>query len=165
MAYEDDPIERARCVWEENEGPAPDHFAAMAAVLRLEQLMGAVLDRTLREHELSRTGYLILITLYLKRDRTLSMGQLSKRLVLHPTTVSLVTDKLQRRQLVSRSPSPTDRRAIFASLTAEGVQTVSTVSRTLSEVNYGLEGVNSRTAIALTEMIRQVRQSMGDADD
>jgi DNA-binding MarR family transcriptional regulator len=163
MADEVDPIEWARHVWEENKGSEPDYFAAMSAALRLEQLVGAALDRSVREHSLNRTGYLILVELYLQPDRTLSMGQLSKRLLLHPTTVSLVTDKLQARQLVLRSPHPTDRRTILASLTDEGARILAAVSQSLGEVNYGLVGVTNRMAITLTEVIRLVRQSMGDA--
>ena len=162
MADKVDPIDWSRCRWHEREGPAPDYFAAVAAVLRLEQLVGATLDRSIRESDLSRTGYLILVALYLKQDRTLSMGQLSKRVLLHPTTVSLVTDKLQARELVTRSPHPTDRRTILASLTEAGAHTLSVTSDALSELNYGLEGVSPRMAITLTEIIRQVRQSMGD---
>lgn len=162
MADHIDPIEWTRRQWEAGNGPEPDYFAAMAAVLRLEQLVGLALDRQIREHGLSRTGYLILVTLYLQEDRTLSMGRLSKRLLLHPTTVSLVTDKLQARELVLRSPHPTDRRTILAELTDDGARALVTVSESLSEVSYGLEGVTNRMAITLTEVIRQVRGSMGD---
>jgi DNA-binding MarR family transcriptional regulator len=162
MADQIDSIEWCRRRWEENKGSEPDLFAAMGAVLRLEQLVGGTLDRLLRGYGLNRTAYLILVTLRLKRDRTLTMGQLSKRLLLHPTTVSLVIDKLQTRELVTRSPHPTDRRTILATLTDEGADTLTTVSESLSKHNYGLEGVDSRTAIALTETIRRVRQDMGD---
>jgi DNA-binding MarR family transcriptional regulator len=163
MTDEGDPIERARHVWQENKGPEPDYFAAMAAALRLEQLVGAVLDRSVREHGLNRTGYLILVELRLQADRTLSMGQLSKRLLLHPTTVSLVTDKLQARELVLRSPHPTDRRTILASLTDDGMRILSATSEALGAVNYGLEGVTNRMAITLTEVIRLVCRDIGSA--
>ena len=163
MADEIDPIEWSRRAWDDNKGPAPDHFAAMSAVFRLEQLVGAALDRALREHGVSRTGYQILAALSLEPDQTLAMGQLSKRLLLHPTTVSLIADKLQARQLLTRSPSETDRRTTLASLTDEGAHVLSVISESLSEIDYGFEGVSSRMAVTLTEIIRQVRQDMGDA--
>jgi len=165
MADEIDPIEWSRRAWEDNKGPGPDHFGAMAAVFRLEQLIGTTLDRALREHGVSRTGFQILAALSLEPDRTLAMGQLSKRLLLHPTTVSLIADKLQARQLVARSPSETDRRTTLASLTDEGAQMLSVISETLSEINYGFEGLSSRMAVTLTEVIRQVRRDMGDSQD
>jgi DNA-binding MarR family transcriptional regulator len=163
MAEEIDSIEWSRRSWDQKNGHEPDYFAAMAATLRLGQLVGATIDRALRDHGLNRTGFLILAVLYLKSDRSLSMGQLSKRLLLHPTTVSLVADKLQERQLVLRSPSTTDRRTIFATLTDDGAQTLMAVSEQLGEVNYGFEGVDTRMAITLTEIVRQIRHSMGDS--
>jgi DNA-binding MarR family transcriptional regulator len=158
-----DSIEWCRRRWEDSKGQSPDLFAAMAAVLRLELLVGGTVDRLLREHNLNRTAYLILVTLHLKSDRTLTMGHLSKRLLLHPTTVSLVVDKLQARELVIRSPHPTDRRTILATLTDGGASTLTAVSESLSAVNYGFEGVDDRMAVTLTEVIRHVRQDMGDA--
>jgi DNA-binding MarR family transcriptional regulator len=164
VAEAGDPIERARHVWKENHGSKPDYFAAMTATLRLEQLVGAELDRLLRTYRLNRTGYLILVELLLCQDNAaLTMGQLGKRLSLHPTTVSLVTDKLQARRLVRRSPHPTDRRALLASLTEEGARVLSTVSESLGAANYGLEGVTNQMAITLTEVIRLVCQSIGEA--
>lgn len=157
-----DSIEWSRRRWIENDGIDPDLFAALGSVLRLEQLVGATLDQLLREYKFNRTAYLVLVTLRLKRDRTLTMGQLSKRLLLHPTTVSLVIDKLQARDLVTRSPHPTDRRTIHATLTDEGVATLTTISESLSKLNYGFQGVDGRMAIVLTETIRRVREDMGD---
>jgi DNA-binding MarR family transcriptional regulator len=162
MADDIDSIEWSRRSWELRNGPEPDFFAAMTAVLRLGQLVGATIDRALRDHGLNRTGFLILAVLYLKSDRSLSMGQLSKRLLLHPTTVSLVADKLQERQLVLRSPSTTDRRTILATLTDEGARTLIVISEQLGEANYGFEGVDARMAITLTEVVRHVRHDMGD---
>jgi DNA-binding MarR family transcriptional regulator len=158
-----DSIDWSRRRWQEVEGSHPDHLAAMAAIFRLEQMVGSALDRALREHELTRNGYLILVTLRLKRDHTLTMSQLSKRLLLHPTTVSLATEKLQARGLLVRDAHPTDRRTILASLTAEGVRVLALTSDSLGGVQYGLEGVNERLAVTLTEIIRYVRQEMGDA--
>jgi DNA-binding MarR family transcriptional regulator len=157
-----DSIEWARRRWEAGNGPGADHLAAMAAILRLEHRIAETLDRTLREHDLNRNGYLVLVTLFLKSDRTLAMGQLSRSLMIHPTTVSLVVDKLEARELVSRAPSATDRRTTLSTLTDAGVTTLMTVSESLSESNYGLEGVPVRMAISLTEMMRAVRQKMGD---
>jgi DNA-binding MarR family transcriptional regulator len=162
MAEKLDSIEWSRRRWLESDGPGPDHFAAMAGLMRLEQMVGSAVDRILREHDLSRTAYLVMVTLRLDRQRTLSMGQLSKRLILHPTTVSLMTEKLQNRGLVERRPHPTDRRTVLAALTDEGTEVLASTSRSLADAQYGLGGVSDRMATALTEMIRHVRNDMGD---
>jgi DNA-binding MarR family transcriptional regulator len=162
MAEELDSIEWSRLRWREFEGPGPDHFAAMAGLMRLEQMVGSAVDRILRENNLSRTAYLVMVTLRLDRQRTLTMGQLSKRLLLHPTTVSLMTEKLQNRGLVERKPHPTDRRTVLATLTDEGTEALATASRSLADAQYGFGGVSDRMATTLTEVIRHVRNGMGD---
>ncbi len=134
----------------------------MAAVMRLHQVVGAELDRALREHDLTRTAYLILCTLRIAGDHTLPMGQLSRRLMLHPTTISLVADKLEKRALVTRAPHPTDRRTVLATLTGEGVAALADANRTLAQAGYGLPEVSDRLAITLTEVVREVRERIGD---
>jgi DNA-binding MarR family transcriptional regulator len=162
MSERRDSIEWSRLRWKEAKQPEVDHFAAMAAILRLHQIVGSSLDRLLREQNLSRTSYLVLATLQLAKDQTLPMNQLGRRLILHPTTISLTTDQLQERGLVTRKPHPTDRRTTLASLTPDGVRTLTTVNQSVGGSHYGLDGVSDRLAITLTEVIRQVLGALGD---
>jgi DNA-binding MarR family transcriptional regulator len=157
-----DSVEWSRTRWIEAGQPDPDHFAAMTAVLRLTQGVGASLDRMLREQDLGRTAYLVLATLCIARDGTLTMSQLSKRLIMHPTTISLVVDQLQTKGLVDRGPHPSDRRTVLATITPAGHATLTKASTALAAGGYGLDGVSDRLAITLTEVVRQVREAIGD---
>jgi DNA-binding MarR family transcriptional regulator len=69
----------------------------MAAILRTHQAMTASIDATLRTHGLTRTGYLLMTTLLLSRDGTRPLGQLSRHLMVHPITVALALDQLEKR--------------------------------------------------------------------
>lgn len=158
-----DSIDWARARWAELDGPDPERFAASAAVLRLSALVGANLDRALKEHDISRTAFLIMSTLRIAKDQSLTMSQLSRRLVLHPTTISLVVDQLQERGLAERSPHPTDKRTVLATLTDEGATALRAASETLSQSGYGLAGVDERGVIVLAEAVRHVRNALGDA--
>lgn len=160
-----DNIEWSRERWVKAGEPAPDHFAAMAAVLRLNNLMGATIDRVVKEHDLSRTAYLILATLYISKDRTLTMSALSRRLMLHATTISLVVDQLEKRALVTRSQHPTDRRTVLAGLSRTGVKALREANIDLAEAGYGLGDTSDRLAITLTEVVRSVRVVLGDEDE
>lgn len=159
---EADSIDWARGRWAALGEPDPERFAASAAIFRLSALVGTTLDRALKEHDLSRTAFLILSTLRIAKDESLTMSQLSRRLVLHPTTISLVVDQLQARGLVTRSAHPTDKRTVLAALTPAGEETLSTANKTLSQTGYGLDGVDERVAIVLTEAIRSARQALDD---
>lgn len=157
-----DSIEWSRRRWAEAGQPDPDHFAAMAAVLRTHQVVGAALDRTLRVHDLSRTAYLLMSTLQMSSGGTRPLGQLSRHLMVHPTTVTLVIDQLEKRGLVSRAGHPTDRRTVLATLTEDGGELMDKANRALAEIGYGLPGVSGQLAVTMTEILRQVRERVGD---
>jgi DNA-binding MarR family transcriptional regulator len=159
-AAEHDPVEWMRQRWLERDAPLPDHFAAMAALLRTSILLTEELDRILREHQLSRTGYLILITLQMSDLETRPLGQLSRALLVHPTTVTLAVDQLARGRLVRRVPHPSDRRTILAKLTPAGRQAAVAASAALADSCYGLTGLSAEAASRLTADLRAVRSGL-----
>lgn len=162
MAERLDSIAWSRQKWKERQGPAPEAFAAMVGTLRFAQLVRARLEQLLREHDLTLTTYLIFATLWLEHDRTLTLGTLSRRLMLHPTTVSLVVDKTHARGLATRARHPSDRRTVLVSLTDEGEHLLTVLSETLSRMNYGLAGVDDTTTASVVETITRALNSMGD---
>lgn len=157
MGPDADPVESIRQLWSASNLPAPDHFAAMAALLRTHQAMITELDRRLKPHGLSRTAYLLMATLLISRDHTRPLGQLSRHLMVHPTTVTLVIDQLESRGMVARSPHPTDRRTVLATLTDAGRDAAAKTSEDLAEVQFGLRGVSEPLAQRATVVLRQIR--------
>jgi DNA-binding MarR family transcriptional regulator len=157
-----DSVEWMRQRWIEHGAPRPAQFAAMASLLRTSVVMTNELDRVLKELQLTRTGYLVMITQQMSRDATRPLGQLSKALLVHPTTVTLVIDQLEKSKLVRRKPHPSDRRTILAQLTPKGHEMVEKASAALAEVGFGLKGISDATASRVTADLRRVRQALGD---
>jgi DNA-binding MarR family transcriptional regulator len=162
MSERDDPVEWSREQWLAHDQPAPDQFTAMVAVLRTHQAMTAAIDATLRTHDLTRTGYLLMTTLQLSRDGTRPLGQLSKHLMVHPTTVTLALDQLEKRKLLNRRPHPTDRRTVLATLSPAGRELLDKVTRALADNDFGLAGVDSRLSHRVVSVLRDVRSRIGD---
>jgi DNA-binding MarR family transcriptional regulator len=157
-----DSVKWMRLRWWEHKESRPEHFAAMASLLRTTILVTDELDRVLKECQLSRTGYLILITLQMSRGQTRPLGQLSKVQLVHPTTVTLAVDQLEKAGLVRRVPHPTDRRTILARLTSEGDQMAERASDALAKIGFGLGDVSAATASQVTASLRKVRVALGD---
>ena len=115
------PIRAAYEVFEETGLPGADHFLLMSAVLRANENIHANLKRALRPHKLSVTQYLMMANLHLRGPhRALLLGRLAKRMLVHPTTVTLKLDKLEERGLVVRKRHPKDRRGVLVSITTAG---------------------------------------------
>ena len=157
-----DSVEWMRQRWLEHRAPRPEHFAAMASLLRTTVVLTEELDRVLKQNQLSRTGYLILITLQMSQDETRPLGQLSKALLVHPTTITMAIDQLEKAGLVRRVPHPSDRRTVLAELTAQGRQAAGHASAALAEVNFGLRDTSEATAVRVTGDLRKIREALGD---
>jgi DNA-binding MarR family transcriptional regulator len=163
MTERQDPVEWSREQWIAHDQPAPDQFTAMVAILRTHQAMTASIDATLRTHELTRTGYLLMTTLQLSRDGTRPLGQLSRHLMVHPTTVTLALDQLEKRKLVRRNPHPTDRRTILAVLTPAGQEILDKATKALADNDFGLTGVDGELSRQVVDVLGDVREHIGDA--
>jgi DNA-binding MarR family transcriptional regulator len=162
MSEPQDPVEWSRQQWIAHDQPAPDQFTAMVAILRTHQAMTSAIDATLRTHDMTRTGYLLMTTLQLSREGTRPLGQLSKHLMVHPTTVTLALDQLEKRKLLKRKPHPTDRRTILATLTPTGRELLDKVTKALSDTDYGLTGVDVKLSGRVVDVLREVRGHIGD---
>lgn len=141
---------------------APDHFAGMGALLRTHRAMTETLQRALEPFDLTLTAYLLLTTLLMSRDATRPLGQLSKHLMIHPTTVTLLIDQLEKRELVGRLPHPSDRRIVLARLSPTGRRLTLKASEAAATHNFGLGPLDDDGARRLAEILRSVRQGLGD---
>ncbi len=77
------------------------------------------LTRVAAANELSLTQLRVLAIL---RDRRLRVTVLADHLGLEKSTLSGLIDRAERRGLVARAPSPSDRRAVHVFLTAAGAE-------------------------------------------
>lgn len=99
----------------------------------------------------------------MSRQGTRPLGQLSKHLMIHPTTVTIVVDQLEKRELVRRSPHPSDRRITLAKLTPAGRRLTTRASKAAGAANYGLgPNIDRDKALELTTALRSLRAGLGD---
>jgi MarR family transcriptional regulator, lower aerobic nicotinate degradation pathway regulator len=123
----------------------------------LAQLSFAVhgtLERRAAEHDLSMIQTRLLGVL---RDRAPSMNELAKLLLLDKSSITGLVDRAERRGLVARVPSTTDRRAILVSLSAKGRSLVSEVSTGFeSDVVKMLACLSASDRKALSELVSKV---------
>src|SRR5207245_10892513 len=118
-------------------------------------------DELLKQFDLTRTGYLLMVTLFLSKDQSRPLGQLSKQLMVHPTTITLVVDQLEERRILARNAHPTDRRTTVVKLTKAGRDRAEQVTAGLVRAKFGIP-VPKDMAVELVELLRLVRREIGD---
>lgn len=158
-----DPVDWARHFWRQYDlGSAEDSFIAMSSVLRFHRLITDSLEAELKRFKLNLTDYMLLMTLQLSSSGTRLISGLAKNLLVHATTATLATDRLEGRGLLIRTPHPTDRRATQVSLTDEGRTLVREASDALAAFDFGLQGTTAAERQRLVTLIARFRRASGD---
>lgn len=156
----DDPLDWARYHWETKSDEPVDAFLAMSAVLRASSLIVALVDRVLKPYDLTRTSYLFLMSLHLSGAWKLS--RISQYLLVHPTTVTMLADRLEARELVVREAHPRDRRATLCRLTADGEALAEQATKELAAENFGIPSSDPAMARQVFELMQQINAAAGD---
>jgi DNA-binding MarR family transcriptional regulator len=156
-----DPLDWVLEHWQAQDRPDAEHFLAVSALFRTHQAVTARQDELLKQFDLTRTGYLLMVTLFLSKDQSRPLGQLSKQLMVHPTTITLVVDQLEERRILARNAHPTDRRTTVVKLTKAGRDLADKVTAAMAKVNFGIP-IPQEMAVELVELLRNVRREIGD---
>jgi DNA-binding MarR family transcriptional regulator len=160
-----DPVDWARHFWRRHGlGDHEDAFVAMSSVLRFQRLMVDSVETALRPSKLNLTDYMLLMTLQLSETGTRLISQLARNLLVHATTATLATDRLENRGLIARSPHPTDRRATQVSITPTGRQLATLATDALRDVDFGLAGSDLADQRDLADILSSLRRAAGDSD-
>lgn len=157
-----DPIEWIRHYWPAGALGDPRKFLAMGSVLRLHQLVASAMDRVLKDFGLTRNGFLMLATIQFSERGSKLLGRIASHMMLHPTTVTALADRLEEQGLVERQPHPTDRRATFIVITPAGQALLRKTTQALDAADFGLVGLTPAQAQKLVELLAPIRMSAGD---
>jgi MarR family transcriptional regulator, organic hydroperoxide resistance regulator len=96
---------------------------------------------------------------------TLPLGQLSKKMYLHPSTVTGVVDRLENKGYVARGRDGTDRRIVTVSLTAAGQELAKTAPHAVQgKMIYGLRKLKRAELHVIYESVRKLAEIL-EADN
>ena len=162
MADIDDPPKPA------NPGRDPFVAAALRAYVKLLRASKAVVARIeprLTSHGLTPTQLGVLEAILHKGP--LTQRQLSRKVLTSAGNMTDVIDKLERRGLVRRARSETDRRAIVVDLTTEGHRLISGLFRSHAlDIAHAMSGLDRAELAQLGDLLRKLgRVAAGPEED
>ncbi|HTS98217.1 MAG TPA: MarR family transcriptional regulator [Streptosporangiaceae bacterium] len=156
-----DPIARAAGIWERRFGDSRA-MAAVTSIMRAQQILIAELDALLRPHQLTFARYEALVLLQFSRQGSLPLRLIGERLMVHPTSVTNIVNRLQAQGLVVRKPNPADGRGTLAEITAAGREVVGRATADLMAAQFCLGGYDEDQLEQMFAMLRGLRVSAGD---
>ena len=156
-----DPIAEARRQWEAHGWAEPSAMAAATSIVRAHQLVLAAIDGALRPLGLTFARYEALVLLSFSSRGSLPLGKMGERLMIHPTSVTSIVDRLERDGLVRRVAGD-DRRVVLAEITDAGREVAGRATKAVEAVRFGLDGLSDAQLDRLTASLRGVRRAAGD---
>lgn len=156
-----DPIARAAELWSERIGEAST-MAAVTSIMRVQQIVQSAVDGALKPHGLTFARFEALVLLTFARRSSLPMRVMGERLQLHPTSVTNIVDRLEAEGLVKRTPNPADRRGTLVEITDAGRARREAATGAVTEIDFGLRGLDEGQTTVLTELLASVRRATGD---
>jgi DNA-binding MarR family transcriptional regulator len=159
-----DPIDRAAQIWQRRFGDARA-MAAVTSIMRAQQILIAELDALLRPHSLTFARYEALVLLSFSRTGALPLRLIGERLMVHPTSVTNIINRLETQGLVARKPNPADGRGTLAEITAEGREVTGRATEDLMGAGFCMRGYDGAELDEMFRMLRGLRVTAGDFTD
>jgi len=139
---------------EKSEPGTRGELRAVDGLAQLSFLIHGTLERRAAEHDVSMTQTRLLGVL---RDRTPTINELAKLLALDKSSTSGLVARAERRGLVARIPSTTDRRSVEVALTDAGRSLVAQVSASFeADVSKLLDRLRRSDRDALTSLVSRL---------
>jgi DNA-binding MarR family transcriptional regulator len=111
--------------------PSDREMRAWQAFLHAHHEVVARLDADLREaHGLTFAEYDVLLRLARAPGRALRMSDIAARVLLSPSGITRLVERLVERDLIVRDADPADGRAVLATLTERGLKVIRSAART-----------------------------------
>lgn len=134
-----DAISEARRQWLVHELDEPVAMTAATSLIHAQQVVTSAIERALRPLGLSFARYEILMLLSFSRNGALPITKMGERLLVHPTGITKLVDKLEDDDLVRREPNPDDRRSILVHITPSGRRLGKKASKVVADVRFGAD--------------------------
>jgi DNA-binding MarR family transcriptional regulator len=137
-------------------------MAAVTSIMRAQQILIAELDALLRPHGLTFARYEALVLLQFSREGALPLRLVGERLMVHPTSVTNIINRLEAQGFVVRRPNPADGRGTLAEITAAGREVAGRATADLMAADFALGGYDKGQLEEMFAMLRGLRVNAGD---
>jgi DNA-binding MarR family transcriptional regulator len=161
-----DPIAQARQNWRDRGWvDAADRMAAVTSVVRVNQMLQARIEATLKPHGLTFARFEMLRLLGFSHAGRMTMSRARELLQVHPASITNTVDKLEADALVRRTANPDDGRSFLVEITDAGRELVEVATAALNAEVFEVVDLDDDEVATLVRMLAGFRRRAGDFVD
>jgi DNA-binding MarR family transcriptional regulator len=144
----------------------PDQISRAVAIFETMQSLRRIFKALQNySHEVSNqygiTGPQLWVLKTVLRNGSLPLGELSQKMYLHPSTISGVVDRLEKKGYVSRDRDQEDRRVVMVQLTPKGKRLVKRAPNPVQgKMIYGLRQMRKEKLDFIHESVQTLVEIM-----
>jgi len=147
-----------RCITER-----PEHFGPLFGYC--DHQAHKLMDRRLRQYDVSPMQCRTLIYLH-ETEGPVNQKQLERHLMVKPSTVNGIVDRLEEKGMLRRTASKSDGRCRILALTEQGMQFYDKFIAIAREVNDRLEkGLSPEEIRQLASLLTRVAKNLSEEDE
>ena len=140
----------------------PEHFGPLFGYC--DHQVQKLMVRSLRQYDVSPMQCRTLTYLH-EAEGPVNQKQLERHLMVKPSTVNGIVDRLEEKGMVRRTASASDGRCRILALTAQGMQFYDRFTAIVREVNDRLEkGFSPEEIRLLTALLLRVAENLSEED-
>jgi len=136
----------------------PRNVAISGIMQSLRRIFKAIQDYSQEvSHKFGITGPQLWALKTLSTNGSLPLGQLSKMMYLHPSTITGVVDRLEKKGYVVRDRVHKDRRVVMVQLTSKGKKIVSKAPNPIQgKMVYGLNRLQQKNLNSIYDTVEEL---------
>jgi len=132
-------------------------------LLRVYDRLTRGMEPVFRQYGLSLPRFEVLMQIWFSPERRMALCDLSANLLVPPSNLTGLIDRLERDHLVRRVPDTVDRRLVFAQITPQGEQVLAQlVPEHLRDLTRLLGGLSVRERAQLSALLERADQVLRD---
>jgi len=138
----------------------PRNVAISGIMQSLRRIFKAIQDYSQEvSHKFGITGPQLWALKSLSTNGSLPLGQLSKMMYLHPSTITGVVDRLEKKGYVVRDRVHKDRRVVMVQLTTKGKKTASKAPNPIQgKMIYGLNRLKQKNLNSIYDAVEKLME-------
>jgi len=151
---------RAIRAWNGRRGGASREEAVFLELLRTTDMLSRGLLSILKREDVSATQYNVLRILR-GAPEGLPCGEIARRMITRDPDVTRLLDRLEKRELISRSREATDRRTVIGRITPAGVRLLERLDEPVQKAHRKQLGHLGKERLrGLTRLLREARSQV-----
>ena len=138
----------------------PRNVAISGIMQSLRRIFKAIQDYSQEvSQKFGITGPQLWVLKTLSTNGSLPLGQLSKMMYLHPSTITGVVDRLEKKGYVVRDRVHKDRRVVMVQLTSKGKKTASKAPNPIQgKMVYGLNRLKQKNLNSIYDAVEKLME-------